>query len=166
MIDNLDNIKKELEKNPALAHVCVHICYYGDFEINSSLQENENCDKLKDNWAEEFEKISDAYEIFVLRSLEDILGRNIVGYHADDMFIMEFGEIDNEDTERKLLDCIKSLGCNVEFINSDETNFKFVVRELNEDSVVDIDKYNLFVDFINCVEFYLPLTNQLIYDYV
>lgn len=158
----LDNVKKKIEENSALSHVGVYIYYNDDFYIEESLKEDGVFDELKDKWVEEFYKITDLYEDYVIKVISQFLGRPIVSYHTDDEFVLEFLEIQNEDEEKKLWDVITSLGCNIEYISSDDTNYKFIIRELLDDKVED--KHNLFSIFVKGIEFMLPLTNQYIYN--
>lgn len=157
----LDNVKKKIEKNPALSHVGVSIRYYDSSYIEEHLKEDGIFDELKDKWVEEFYKITDLYEDYVIKVISQFLGRPIVDYHTDNEFVMEFLEI-QEGEEKKLWDVITSLGCNIEFISSDDTNYEFIIRELLDDKVED--KYNLFFTFVDGIEFILPLTNLYIYD--
>lgn len=157
----LNNVRKKIEETPALSHVSVSIRYNDDFYIEECLKEDGIFDELKDKWVEEFYKITDLYEDYVIKVINQFLGRPIVDYHTDDEFVMEFIEI-KEGEEKKLWDAITSLGCNIEFISSDDTNYKFIIRELLDDKVED--KHNLFSTFVNGIEFMLPLTNQYIYN--
>lgn len=158
----LDNVKKKIEKNPALSHVGVSIRYNDDFYIEECLKEDGIFEEYKEKWGDEFREVTDSYENYVIKVISQVLGKSIVSSHRDDEFLIEFSSVSSEDEEKKLWDVITSLGCNIEFISLDDTNYKFIVRELLDDKVED--KHNLFSIFVEGIEFMLPLTNQYIYE--
>ena len=90
------------------------------------------------------------------------MGKPIVSCHYDNEFVLEFPSVSDEDEEKKLWDVITPLGCNIEYIESGEVLYKFIVRELKE-NMID-DKYLLFSTFIGGIEFTLPLINQYIFN--
>lgn len=158
----LDNVRKIIEETPALSHVSVSILYNDDFCIEECLKEDGVFEEYKEKWGDEFREITDSYESYIIKVISKVLGKPIVSFYVDDEFIMEFPSVFDEDKEKKLWDAITSLGCNIEFIGSNDTNYKFIIRELLDDKVED--KYNLFSTFVDGIEFMLPLTNQYIYN--
>ena len=159
----LEKVQKRLEEFPALAHVGVSIHYSDGSYIENCLKEDGVYDKLKNKWGNEFEKITDFYEDYIIKIISEILGGPIISYHDDDDdFIMEFSKINNEDEEKKLWDIITSLGCNIEYMGTFPATYKFFVRELSDSMIKD--EYGLFSIFVEGLSFELPLTNRYIYE--
>lgn len=158
----LANVKKVIEETPALSHVSVSIRYNDDFYIEECLKEDGVFEEYKEKWENEFCEVTDSYENYVIKIISQVLGRPIVSCYYDNEFVLEFPSVSDEDKEKKLWDVIISLGCNIEYISSDDTNYKFIIRELLDDKVED--KHNLFSTFVEGIEFMLPLTNQYIYE--
>lgn len=158
----LANVKKIIEETPALSHVSVSIRYNDDFYIEECLKEDGIFEEYKEKWGDEFCEITDFYENYVIKVISQVLGRPIVSCHYDNKFVLEFPSVSDENEEKKLWDVITSLGCNIEYIESGDVLYRFIVREL-QDNMID-DKYFLFSTYIDGIEFVLPLTNQYIYE--
>ena len=93
----LYNVRKITEETPALSHVSVSILYNDDFYIEECLKQDGAYDELKNKWVEEFEKITDSYEDYVIKVISQVLGKPIVSCHYDNEFVLEFPSVSDED---------------------------------------------------------------------